>query len=133
MFYIKMKNFSHIIHLGLFATQDSMDYLIHHINERADNLRAEDRGEDGLYRFILHQYNENPMNQQNRSSIQFNSLLDMYNYLYENERQGDERNPTIWVNHERERMGSTGGSRRRSTRRRGYRRRGSRRRCGSRR
>ena len=38
MFYIKMKNFSHLIHLGLFATQDSMDYLIHHINERADNL-----------------------------------------------------------------------------------------------
>ena len=82
-----------------YATRDAMDYLIHHINQRTDHLQEIDRGEEGLYRFVLDLYNHDHMNRENRSTLLFNSLLGIYNYLYINEREGDERDPTVWVNH----------------------------------
>jgi hypothetical protein len=82
-----------------YATRDAMDYLIRHINQRTDHLQEIDRGEEGLYRYVLDRYNQDHMNRENRSTLLFNSLLGIYNYLFINEREGDERDPTVWVNH----------------------------------
>ncbi len=89
----------HNLSIDRVATHDAMDYLIHHINQRTDQLLEDDRGEEGLYQFVLNQYNQDRNNPQNRKSPVFNSLNGIYNYLYMNEQEENERDPTIWVNH----------------------------------
>ena len=108
--YIKMYKFRDLFGINNFATQDAMDYLIRHINQRTDNLLEDDRGEDGLYQFVLNKYNQDRNNVQYRKAQEFNSLNGIYNYLYRDEQEGDERDPRVWVNPAH--LGKKGGSRR---------------------
>lgn len=90
------------------ATRDALDYLIRHINKRTDLLQTSQA-------WVLDQYNQDHTNPNNRSGVLFNFLLNMYNYLYPeapgnraahpNERDGDQRDASIWVDHRAAHMG----------------------------